>query len=91
MKLILARINGLKNILLCHKTNQINAEEITYLTTQIQEQVQLQTRESHQVITQENIFMLLPMDRNLEDCIEAECEVDIGRILGKAMRSPFIK
>jgi formylglycine-generating enzyme required for sulfatase activity len=64
---------------------KIKESEIIYLTSQIQELVQQKTKGQYQVMTQENILTLLPPDQSLENCIEAQCEVDVGRLLGASL------
>ncbi len=61
---------------------KIDTDDVSYLTTQIQEKIQEKTVGKYQVMTQENILTLLPPDKKLEDCVASECEVDTGRILG---------
>ncbi len=59
--------------------------EVSYLTAQLQGLVQQKTKDLYQVMTQDNILTLLPPDQTLENCIEGECEVNIGRLLGASL------
>ncbi len=71
-------------IAVLHLKNQakLTEDEILYLTSQIQEWVQVKTKNQYQVITQENISVLQSSDQTLENCIESACEIDIGQKLG---------
>jgi formylglycine-generating enzyme required for sulfatase activity len=59
--------------------------EVSYLTAQLQGLVQQKTKDLYQVMTQDNILTLLPPNQTLENCIEGECEVNIGRLLGASL------
>ena len=62
--------------------SSLSADEILYLTNQIQSKIQEKLNQRYQIITQANISELLPSDMKLEDCSKNECEVSIGRNIG---------
>jgi formylglycine-generating enzyme required for sulfatase activity len=64
--------------------SKLSTNDVNYLTTEIQSVVQIETNDSYDVMTQDNILTLLPPNTNLEDCVGA-CSVDTGRKLGAAL------
>jgi formylglycine-generating enzyme required for sulfatase activity len=76
-----AKIEGRIAVLPISNKSNLKAEEIHFLSNDIQSKVQVKTRGYYQVMTQENILQLLPPDQTLEDC-EGACEVETGRLLG---------
>ena len=60
---------------------ELSAHEASYLTDLLRRIVSDQLKGRVSVMTQENIRVMLPPDKRLEDCI-GECEVDTGRLLG---------
>jgi sulfatase modifying factor 1 len=60
----------------------LSDSEVLYLSNQMQERVAQRTLGLYFVMTQENIMALLPSDQRLEDCLGAECDVEVGRLLG---------
>ncbi len=75
-------VDGRIGVLLLKNQAKLSEDEIFYLTSQIQERVQLKTKNKYQVITQENVTVLLSNQKTLEDCIEGRCEIEIGKKLG---------
>ncbi len=69
-------------VLQIHNKTSLKAEEVSFLSAQIQQKIQVKAIKRYQVMTQENILALLPPNQTLEDCTLTECEVDTGRLLG---------
>lgn len=88
---------SLSKIAVLQLSNRANLKEgeVSYLTSQLQSWVQKKTKGIYQVMTQDNLLMLLPPNQTLEDCIEGECEVEdqeemIDYTPGEKMRSHVI-
>jgi formylglycine-generating enzyme required for sulfatase activity len=61
----------------------LSEAEVAYLTDQVRTTVvETVPAESHLVMTRESIQELLPEGVRLTDCLDAVCEVEIGRTLG---------
>lgn len=60
---------------------QLKPQEIEYLTNLIRQSFAEKADQKFLLITQENITLLLPPDKKMEDCLQ-ECEVETGRVLG---------
>ncbi|NNK48975.1 MAG: hypothetical protein HKP01_08900, partial [Gemmatimonadetes bacterium] len=61
----------------------LSPAEVAYLTDQVRTTVVETVPEgSHLVMTRESIQELLPEGVKLTDCLDAVCEVEIGRMLG---------
>jgi hypothetical protein len=63
-----------------HHTHLKNTD-IDFLNNRMEATIQKYTRGFYQVMTQQNIYLLLPPDQTLEDC-KGSCEVETGRLLG---------
>jgi hypothetical protein len=63
-----------------HHTHLKNTD-IDFLNNRMEAMIQKYTRGFYQVMTQQNINLLLPPDQTLEDC-KGSCEVETGRLLG---------
>jgi hypothetical protein len=61
----------------------MNEPELRYLTNELRKQAtnELPTA-SYSVMTRDNIFSLLPPDKNAAECFEGQCLVEIGRNVG---------
>ncbi len=60
---------------------QLKPQEIEYLTNLIRQSFAEKADQRFLLMTQENITLLLPPDKKMEDCLQ-ECEVETGRVLG---------
>jgi hypothetical protein len=60
---------------------QLSDAEVDFLTNLIRQAIAKRGQHQFIVMTQENILLLLPPDKKIEDCV-SECEVDTGRLLG---------
>ncbi len=60
---------------------QLKPQEIEYLTNLIRQSFAEKADQKFLLMTQENITLLLPPDKKMEDCLQ-ECEVETGRVLG---------
>ena len=60
---------------------KIPSSDLVFLSTLLQEEMQVKGRSKLLVMTQENILSLMPPNQQLENCVGV-CEVDIGRVLG---------
>jgi hypothetical protein len=60
---------------------QLKVEEIDFLTNLIRQSFAEKAGTRFLIMTQENITLLLPPDKKIEDCLQ-ECEVETGRVLG---------
>jgi hypothetical protein len=61
--------------------DQKQLKHAKYLTELINSKVILLPQDQYIAITKENLTMLLPSEKTLEECI-GECEVNVGRIVG---------
>ncbi len=68
-------------VLQIQNQTKLSASDVSFLSTLLQEEIQVLGRNKFVVMTQENILTLLPPGQKLEDCM-GTCEVDTGRLLG---------
>jgi hypothetical protein len=60
---------------------KLSDAEVDFLTNLIRQAIAKKGRDFFIVMTQENITLMLPPDKKIEECV-SECEVDTGRLLG---------